>query len=70
MLNALLSAIFVFGAVLVAKRNPILAGILAVVPVKIVTTLVATELQSEVITSMLIGQTVVAIGLLILWGVV
>jgi hypothetical protein len=67
MVNALISAIFVFGAVFVAKRNPILAGLLAVFPIKIITTAIATELQRNVLGSMLIGQVAVAGGLLILW---
>lgn len=68
MINALLSAIFVFGAVLIAKRNPILAGLLAVFPIKIIATLIATEMQREVVASMLFGQFAVAVGLLVLWG--
>ena len=67
MVNALISAIFVFGAVYVAKRNPVLAGLLAVFPIKIITTAIATELQRDVLESMLVGQVVVAGGLLMLW---
>ena len=69
MINAILSAIFVFGAVMIAKRNPVLAGLLAIFPIKIIVTLIATELDRAVLGSMLLGQVAVAIGLLILWRI-
>jgi hypothetical protein len=67
MVNAILSAVFVFGAVYIGRNNPVLAGILAVVPVKILTTVIATEASKPVIASMLVGQIAVAVGLFVLW---
>ena len=64
MINAILSALFVFTAVMVSKKYPFLAGLLAVFPIKVATTLIATDFQRDVMTSMIFGQITVALILL------